>query len=67
MIIIIALGRSPSHYIRPLKVTFEEGQRLAEELGGLPFLETSAKLGINVDKAFYELVCSQRALARLHF
>ena len=32
----------------------EQGQQLADELG-IPFLEVSAKSGINIDKAFYSL------------
>ena len=37
------------------KVKKEEGEKLAKELG-LPFMETSAKSGINVDKIFDDLV-----------
>jgi len=34
------------------QVSSLEGQELAAELGGLPFLETSALSGMNVEKAF---------------
>ena len=37
------------------KVKKEEGEKLAKELG-LPFMETSAKSGINVDKIFEDLI-----------
>ena len=37
------------------KVTKEEGQSLADELG-LPFVETSAKNGINVTETFEDLI-----------
>ena len=36
-------------------VSESEGQRLADDLG-IGFVETSAKLGMNVDRAFEELV-----------
>ncbi len=35
-------------------VSTEQGQQLANELG-IPFLEVSAKSGINIDEAFYSL------------
>lgn len=35
-------------------ISQERGQQLADELG-IPFLEVSAKSGINIDKAFYSL------------
>ncbi|KJR82470.1 uncharacterized protein SPSK_03590 [Sporothrix schenckii 1099-18] len=35
-------------------ISTEQGQQLANELG-IPFLEVSAKSGINIDKAFYSL------------
>ncbi|KNC74699.1 hypothetical protein SARC_12759, partial [Sphaeroforma arctica JP610] len=38
------------------QITFDEGKKAAEDLGNIPFIETSAKLGVNVDQAFYELV-----------
>eukprot|EP01134_Creolimax_fragrantissima_P007033 CFRG7033T1 len=38
------------------QISFDEGKKAAEDLGNIPFIETSAKLGINVDQAFYELV-----------
>ena len=37
------------------KVTTEEGQKLADEYG-FPFIETSAKSGINIDETFSDLV-----------
>ena len=37
------------------KVNKEEGEKLAEELG-LPFVETSAKSGININETFEDLV-----------
>jgi small GTP-binding protein len=37
------------------KVTTEEGQKLAEELG-VPFIETSAKSGLNIDEIFNDIV-----------
>ena len=37
------------------KVNKEEGEKLAEELG-FPFVETSAKSGININKTFEDLV-----------
>ena len=37
------------------KVTTEEGQKLAEELG-VPFIETSAKSGLNIDEIFIDIV-----------
>ena len=37
------------------KVTTEEGEKLAEELG-LPFMETSAKTGKNIDEIFIDVV-----------
>ena len=36
------------------KVTTEEGQKLADEYG-FPFIETSAKSGINIDETFSDL------------
>lgn len=33
-------------------VTKEEGQAMATEFGGCPFIETSAKLGLNCTEAF---------------
>eukprot|EP00123_Amoebidium_parasiticum_P010450 comp20113_c0_seq1/m.24814 comp20113_c0_seq1/g.24814 ORF comp20113_c0_seq1/g.24814 comp20113_c0_seq1/m.24814 type:complete len:194 (-) comp20113_c0_seq1:557-1138(-) len=38
------------------QVSVEEGKNMAAELGNIPFLETSAKTGTNVDKAFFDLV-----------
>ena len=35
-------------------VSKERGEQLAQELG-IPFIETSAKQNINVEKAFYDL------------
>ena len=35
-------------------VSFEEGRRLAERYG-IPFMETSAKSGANVQEVFYEM------------
>ena len=37
------------------KIKTEEGQKLAEELG-LPFFETSAKTGVNINESFEDLV-----------
>ena len=37
------------------KVSKEEGKNLADELG-FPFVETSAKTGINVNETFEDLV-----------
>ena len=37
------------------KVTFEEGEKMASSFG-LPFFETSAKSGVNIDTTFNELV-----------
>ena len=37
------------------KIKTEEGQKLADEYG-FPFIETSAKNGINIDKTFEDLV-----------
>ena len=37
------------------KVTKQEGERLAQELG-FPFMETSAKSGININETFEDLV-----------
>ncbi|KAL9658494.1 hypothetical protein ABK040_006034 [Willaertia magna] len=34
------------------KITSEQGILLAKELGGIPYVETSAKLGLNVGEAF---------------
>ncbi|KAK0642218.1 small GTPase superfamily, partial [Cercophora newfieldiana] len=42
------------------KVTAEEGGALSRELG-CQFLEASAKSGVNVEKAFYDLVRTLRA------
>ena len=36
------------------KVSFEQGERLAKELG-MPFLETSAKMKINIENVFMHL------------
>ena len=37
------------------KVSTEEGKKLAEELG-LPFTETSAKTGENIEKIFEDII-----------
>ena len=37
------------------KVTFDEGEKMASSFG-LPFFETSAKSGVNIDTTFNELV-----------
>ena len=37
-------------------VTYEDAQKFANELGGLPIIETSAKTGHNVKKVFFEMV-----------
>lgn len=37
------------------EVTFEEGNQLANAWG-IPFFETSAKLRINIEESFFELV-----------
>ena len=37
------------------KIKTEEGQKLAEELG-LPFFETAAKTGVNINESFEDLV-----------
>ena len=37
------------------EVSTEEGQKLAEELG-VPFIETSAKSGLNIDEIFNDIV-----------
>ena len=37
-----------------MKVKTEEGQKLAEELG-VPFVETSAKSGVNIDNIFSDI------------
>ena len=37
------------------KVTKQEGESLAQELG-FPFMETSAKSGININETFEDLV-----------
>lgn len=36
------------------KISMEEGQKMADKYG-IPFSETSAKEGTNVDKVFHEL------------
>jgi len=38
------------------KVSKEEGQRLAEEYGGIPFIEVSALKAINCDRVFHDAV-----------
>ena len=38
------------------RVTKEEGQELCKELNAIEFIETSAKYGDNVEKAFHKLV-----------
>eukprot|EP01047_Picozoa_sp_COSAG01_P021116 COSAG01_NODE_1216_length_11192_cov_10.328678_6_plen_225_part_00 len=46
------------------EVSVEEGQQLADELGGIDFFEASAKMGTNVDEAFLTLAQRVRAQQR---
>ena len=40
------------------KVSFEEGQALANKIGAVRFMETSAKTNLNVEEMFRELTMS---------
>ncbi|KAF9558468.1 ras-domain-containing protein [Agrocybe pediades] len=57
----ILIGNKCDSDVAEREVSYEEGAALALHLGGCVFLETTAKTGVNVDKAFISLIHSLRA------
>jgi hypothetical protein len=49
------------------KVSKEEGAKLAEEYGNIPFIEVSALKAINCDRVFHEAVRGIRYTTILHY
>lgn len=51
---VVIVGNKSDRGPEEREVSTQEGEALAEEMGGVPFFESSAKLNINIEAAFFE-------------
>lgn len=51
---VVIVGNKSDRGSEEREVSTQEGEALAEELGGVPFFESSAKLNIHIEAAFFE-------------
>jgi GTPase KRas protein len=51
---VVIVGNKSDRDSGEREVSTQEGEALADELGGVPFFESSAKLNINIEAAFFE-------------
>lgn len=59
---VVIVGNKSDRGPEEREVSTQEGEALADELGGVPFFESSAKLNINIETAFFECARQCRKL-----
>ncbi|KAF5131718.1 hypothetical protein DV495_001986 [Geotrichum candidum] len=59
---VVIVGNKSDRDSGEREVSTQEGEALADELGGVPFFESSAKLNINIENAFFECARQCRKL-----